>query len=74
VWVYRRVYFSPSDHPSHATLVWKDTPSGSNEAAQRANLEEAGHENNMLQEGNNMAIEVWYGKVERQKNGLPTLL
>jgi hypothetical protein len=31
-------------------------PSGSSEAARRANLEEAGHENNMLKEGNDMTM------------------
>jgi hypothetical protein len=39
------------------------------EAARRANLEKPIHENNMLQEGNEM---IRYREAEGQKNGLPT--
>jgi hypothetical protein len=47
-------------------------PSGSSEAARRANLEEAGHENNMLKEGNDMTMRFDTKKWEESKNGLPT--
>jgi hypothetical protein len=47
-------------------------PSWFSEAARRANLEEAGHESNMLKEGNDMTMRFDTKKWEESKNGLPT--
>jgi hypothetical protein len=59
---------SPTD-PSHAAIVWNDPLSGSNEAARRTNLEEAGHESNMLQEENDLTMKLDTGSV-RVKGGI----
>jgi hypothetical protein len=60
----------PTD-PSHAATFWNDPPSGSSEAARRANLEEAGHENNMLQEGNDLTMKLDTEKRESQRREYP---
>jgi hypothetical protein len=60
----------PTD-PSHAATFWNDPPSGSSEAGRRANLEEAGHENNMLQEGNDLTMKLDTEKCESQRRNCP---
>jgi hypothetical protein len=46
-------------------------PSGSSEAARRANLEEAGHENNILQEENDMTMRFDTEKRKSQRMDYP---